>query len=129
MAVDAGANADSFNLANCHATVATVLGRSMQTIWAAAAVLMLATPASAGAIAGSYGTFGLQATDPAFHGGTPLRSTHHSAAMRKLRDLREEGLAMQEADGGKLTDEHRAYLQGKLDAITAELKAEREPAR
>ena len=30
--------------------------------------------------------------------------------------VREEGLRLRAADGGKLTDTHRAYLQAKLDA-------------
>src|SRR5690242_3812369 len=40
---------------------------------------------------------------------------------RRKRDailaLRDEGLKMQAADGGKLTENHRAYLQAKLDAV------------
>ena len=36
-----------------------------------------------------------------------------------LRDLSREGREMQAADGGKLTPVHRAYIQGKLDAINA----------
>jgi hypothetical protein len=34
-----------------------------------------------------------------------------------LLGLRKEGLDMQAADGGKLTEAHRSYLQSKLDAI------------
>jgi len=34
-----------------------------------------------------------------------------------LLGLRKEGLDMQAADGGKLTQAHRTYLQSKLDAI------------
>jgi hypothetical protein len=33
--------------------------------------------------------------------------------------VREEGLKLQVADGGTLTDTHRAYLQAKLDAVRA----------
>jgi len=36
-----------------------------------------------------------------------------------LRTLREEGLKLRAADGGKLTDVHRAYLQAKRKAIMA----------
>jgi hypothetical protein len=31
--------------------------------------------------------------------------------------VRDEGLKLQSADGGKLTDAHRKYLQAKLDAV------------
>jgi len=31
--------------------------------------------------------------------------------------VRREGLKMQTADGGKLTEAHRVYLQAKLDAV------------
>ena len=34
-----------------------------------------------------------------------------------VKALRQEGLKMQEADGGKLSDAHRAELQRKLDHI------------
>jgi hypothetical protein len=40
----------------------------------------------------------------------------------ELLGLREEGLKLREADGGTLTDGHRAYLQTKFDAILAEQK-------
>ena len=33
--------------------------------------------------------------------------------------IREEGLKLQAADGGTLSDVHRAYLQAKLDAVRA----------
>lgn len=36
-----------------------------------------------------------------------------------LKALREEALKQQAADGGKLTDEHRAEFQRKMDAIRA----------
>ncbi|MDE2163855.1 MAG: hypothetical protein KGL29_01830 [Alphaproteobacteria bacterium] len=36
---------------------------------------------------------------------------------RALYALREEGLRLQAADGGRLTPQHLAYLQAKLDAI------------
>ncbi|HUO91962.1 MAG TPA: hypothetical protein VMU22_03530 [Rhizomicrobium sp.] len=36
-----------------------------------------------------------------------------------LLALRAEGLKLRDADGGKLTPEHEAYLQAKLDAINA----------
>lgn len=38
-------------------------------------------------------------------------------ALKQIARLREEGLVLQKADGGKLTHEHRDYLQRKLDAI------------
>jgi hypothetical protein len=40
----------------------------------------------------------------------------------ELIALRDEGLKLRDADGGSLTDEHRAYLQGKLDAIRTEAR-------
>lgn len=43
----------------------------------------------------------------------PLR--RHEA----IQAIGEEGLALQAADGGKLSDTHRAYLQAKLDAVRA----------
>ena len=46
----------------------------------------------------------------------------HSQQFRKaqaLKALRAEGLKMQEADGGALSDAHRAALQRKLDQILA----------
>ena len=42
--------------------------------------------------------------------------------MRKqhaLKELRDEALKQQTADGGKLTDEHRAEFQRRMDAIRA----------
>jgi hypothetical protein len=36
-----------------------------------------------------------------------------------LLQLRNQGLALQEKDGGKLTSEHRAELQAQLDLINA----------
>jgi hypothetical protein len=38
----------------------------------------------------------------------------------ELIQLRDEGLKLRAADGGTLSDEHRAYLQQKLDAIRTE---------
>lgn len=46
------------------------------------------------------------------------------ARMQKRHDalmaLRAEGIKLRDADGGKLTPEHEAYLQAKLDAINAD---------
>lgn len=58
-------------------------------------------------------------------GGTPASSfitpaIAPSTALRRhdaILAVREEGLKLQAADGGKLTDAHRAYLQAKLDAV------------
>ena len=67
---------------------------------------------------------GLPQTDQSLHGGNPLNLhwDRYSPTGQKLRALHDEGVKMQEADGGKLTDEHRAYLQAKLDAIIAEAR-------
>jgi hypothetical protein len=40
--------------------------------------------------------------------------------MRELSELRSEGLKLWEADGGTLTPEYAALLQGKLDWIQQE---------
>ena len=45
-----------------------------------------------------------------------------------LRDLREEALALQASDGGTITTEHLAYIQGRLDTINAGY-LRRRPAR
>ncbi|MBV9571593.1 MAG: hypothetical protein JO056_10175 [Alphaproteobacteria bacterium] len=50
-------------------------------------------------------------TTPVAAPSTSLR--RHEAIMA----VRDEGLKLQAADGGKLTDAHRAYLQAKLDAV------------
>lgn len=42
-----------------------------------------------------------------------------SPKTQELLQLREEGQDLRDADGGKLTPEHYAYLQTKLDAIQA----------
>jgi hypothetical protein len=64
-----------------------------------------ALPAAAGAPS--------RVTTPVAAPSTSLR--RHEAILA----VREEGLALQGADGGQLTDSHRAYLQAKLDAIRA----------
>jgi hypothetical protein len=48
---------------------------------------------------------------PASAPSQPLR--RHDAILA----IRDEALALQAADGGTLTDAHRAYLQAKLDAV------------
>lgn len=54
-----------------------------------------------------------EALDPATQDRIQKR---HDALMA----LRAEGLRLRDADGGKLTPEHEAYLQAKLDAINAD---------
>ena len=53
--------------------------------------------------------------------GTMAQGTHDPfRALRKkhaLEAVRDEALKQQAADGGKLTEEHRAEFQRKLDAI------------
>lgn len=47
---------------------------------------------------------------------------YHSHDLEKRRAIlvvRAEGMKLQAADGGKLTEAHRAYLQAKLDAVLA----------
>ena len=61
---------------------------------------------------------GLQATDPALHGGRYMATPPSvSPKTRALLQLREEALKLQAGDGGALTPEHRAYLQEKLNSI------------
>ena len=81
--------------------------------------LVSALPAGATAIPGFHNNFGPQATDPMFHGGIYVTHRKSTRKLRALMDLRREGVELQAKDGGTLTPEHRAYLQGKLDAIQA----------
>lgn len=81
--------------------------------------LVCAATAEAAAITGVPDSMGLQATDPAFHGGTYTTHPKSTRKLRALLELRGEGLKIQAEDGGTLTPEHRAYLQSKLDAIQA----------
>jgi hypothetical protein len=51
---------------------------------------------------------------------TPVAAPSH--ALRRhdaILAIRAEALSLQAADGGALTDSHRAYLQAKLDAVRA----------
>jgi hypothetical protein len=51
---------------------------------------------------------------------TPVAAPSH--ALRRhdaILAIRAEALSLQAADGGTLTDAHRAYLQAKLDAVRA----------
>jgi hypothetical protein len=50
---------------------------------------------------------------------SPVISYHAERKLYALRMPREEGLKLRAADGGKLTDAHRAYLEAKLKAIRA----------
>jgi hypothetical protein len=50
----------------------------------------------------------------------PVTAPSHSLRRHEaILAVREEGLKLQAADGGTLTDAHRAYLQAKLDAVRA----------
>ena len=82
----------------------------MKCLAAAAAVLVLsASTASALPTGGNdSGATGVSA-GPGFSQG--FRKA------QAVKALRQEGLKMQEADGGKLSDAHRAELQRKLDHI------------
>ena len=69
--------------------------------------------------------FAAQALPAASGSPSPYRTPAgpaHAQQFRKaqaLRDLREEGLKIQAADGGTLRPEHRAELRQKLDHILA----------
>jgi hypothetical protein len=59
---------------------------------------------------------------PAAAIGTTMPVAAPSHALRRhdaILAVREEALTLQAADGGTLTDSHRAYLQAKLDAVRA----------
>jgi hypothetical protein len=73
--------------------------------------LMAATAASAAPAMGSSGS--------GFYAGPVV--TVGPALQKKwaIRNFIKEGKALQAADGGTLTPEHRAYLQAKWDAIRA----------
>jgi hypothetical protein len=45
--------------------------------------------------------------------------SHNLRRHDAIMALRDEGLTLQAADGGTLTEAHRAYLQAKFDAIRA----------
>ncbi|MBV9884081.1 MAG: hypothetical protein JO276_13815 [Sphingomonadaceae bacterium] len=47
----------------------------------------------------------------------PLRVTPgYTRLIAELRGLREEALALRESDGGRLTTEHRDFIQARIDA-------------
>jgi hypothetical protein len=51
--------------------------------------------------------------------GPTIPNGHAYRKQIALRDLSQEGRALRAADGGKLTPEHLAYLQQKLNDIRA----------
>ena len=68
----------------------------------------------------SFNRPGISSGASASDGGRCLTLTDPtcpSRTTRQLAKLRDEALDMQRSDGGKLTPEHRAVLQAKLDAI------------
>jgi hypothetical protein len=83
--------------------------KSMTIAALIAAPFVLPAPALALGIAAN--TAGSGITAPVIAPSHNLR--RHDAVLA----LRDEGVKLQAADGGKLTDAHRAYLQAKLDAI------------
>ena len=86
--------------------------KSMTIAALLAAPFLLPAPASALSAAASRG-------GPA--GITmPVAAPSHSLRWHDaIMALRAEGLKLQAADGGKLTEAHRTYLQAKFDAIRA----------
>ena len=58
-----------------------------------------------------------QAPQAVLQADTLERARRNEKIRHQLVTLRDEGLKLREADGGTLTEEHRAYLQGKLDRI------------
>jgi hypothetical protein len=71
--------------------------------------LMAATAASAAPALGPSGA--------GFYAGSVVTVGPSLQKKWAIRDFIKEGRALQAADGGKLTPEHRAYLQAKWDAI------------
>jgi len=85
---------------------------------------------SAPAFAGDTGGMGMMdpnrmapPSDPSMRIPAFTHQKYSYRTQHELRDLREEGLKLRDADGGTLTPEHTQYLQAKLDAILAEAKA------
>jgi len=88
----------------------------------AAVALLLAAPALA---MGPMNTMTAPQPMPAQLQPDTLKQDRRGEKIRnELIQLRDEGLKLREADGGTLTQEHRAYLQQKLDAIRAEERGE-----
>jgi hypothetical protein len=90
---------------------------------AGAAIIALATtwPQFADCQAYSYGSQPKevqQNRQQAF--GTAAQRDRMQKRHDALEALRAEGLKLRDADGGKLTPEHEAYLQTKLNAINAD---------
>lgn len=74
-----------------------------------AAPFLVSAPAFAVPAGAASGPTGMSV--PVTAPSHPLRK--HEAILA----VRDEGLQLQAADGGHLTDVHRAYLQAKLDAV------------
>jgi hypothetical protein len=70
-------------------------------------------------VSASTATVALSTAAMAAGDSSPVKSYHAERKQYALRMLRQEGLRLQAADGGKLTDLHRAYLDKKLKAILA----------
>ncbi len=73
--------------------------------------ILAASTAIAMPTGGSPGGSGAYITRPDYGPSKMFRKQHAILAVR------DEGLKLQSADGGKLTDAHRKYLQAKLDAV------------
>lgn len=54
----------------------------------------------------------------------PASDLRKEKIRRALTLLHDEGIKLREADGGTLSEEHRAYLQARLDAIRDEAEGE-----
>jgi hypothetical protein len=77
-------------------------------------------PATSVPLSMSFNRQGISTGASASDGGRCLTLTDPSCpsrTTRQLAKLRDEALDMQRSDGGKLTPEHRAVLQAKIDAI------------
>jgi hypothetical protein len=107
------------------AVASVCLGLLLPAFAAAAPHLMAAARAAVVAPIGSLAATGTSPMNPTNAQPQQVLDAHwlkrplSSEALKQLGRLRDEGLTLQKADGGKLTPEHRAYLQHKFDEITA----------
>jgi hypothetical protein len=83
---------------------------------ALAAPLLFASSLMAAPAAALSGAAAAKASEGIF---VPPAATFPRARQKRTAILavRKEGAQLQAADGGKLTDAHRAYLQAKLDSV------------
>lgn len=93
---------------------AMIVTPNFSAVLIASAMISIVAPTAAPAFqTGAKGNFGAFVT-PDMNLASPAQAIRKHRAILAVRN---EALALQEADGGKLTDAHRAYLRGKLAAV------------